>query len=352
MKISTKKLLNKFDYNTIFLNISNKNIKGVLNLSGFDKLIELNCSNNEITEIINIPERLKYLNCSFNKITKLIDLTDYYLSRINYKKNPLKELRYPLSVKPKKYPSGLTHLTFCNNYNQSINKLPYTLTHLTFGNDFNQPIDNLPNSLINLILGDNFNQQIDNLPNSLINLTLNNYQEYSLLKLPNSINIHLNIDRSECCYDDDIIETIENLPNNVKIFNYGYNSNNNLKQAIMFYCDFEVKNNKYEFDIYIHIDYVNILFDYFQESKYKEEKFKLNIGFNNFNDIMNNLDGNYTKKLIENINQSYPNIKDLYDNFNIDIIENELENAVIEYYNNFYNKLNLNIASNVHYEHY
>lgn len=60
-------------YNTnykkvIQLNISNKNISGVLDLKKYIKLKKLDCSNNQITQIINIPKTLKNLDCSNNLI--------------------------------------------------------------------------------------------------------------------------------------------------------------------------------------------------------------------------------------------------------------------------------------------
>jgi Leucine-rich repeat (LRR) protein len=83
--------LSKFPKDIKILNLSNKNIKGILDLSEFESLEELDCSNNKITEIINIPNTLKYLNCENNEITKLNNLPNN-LTGINCKKNPLKEL--------------------------------------------------------------------------------------------------------------------------------------------------------------------------------------------------------------------------------------------------------------------
>ena len=55
-------LLKSLDKNTKIINISNCGLKGVLDLEDFKNLEELYCSNNEITEIINIPENIKYVN--------------------------------------------------------------------------------------------------------------------------------------------------------------------------------------------------------------------------------------------------------------------------------------------------
>ena len=66
----TIEMLNKYDKTTKILDISNKEIIGILCVNDFKNLEELNCSFNKITEIHNLPYALKYLNCSNNKIIK------------------------------------------------------------------------------------------------------------------------------------------------------------------------------------------------------------------------------------------------------------------------------------------
>lgn len=58
--MSNNTILDKLNYNTTILNISNQNITGVLNLEKFSQLRELYCSNNKITKIINISTSLEY----------------------------------------------------------------------------------------------------------------------------------------------------------------------------------------------------------------------------------------------------------------------------------------------------
>ena len=43
--------------------INKKDIKGILDLLKSTRLVKLDCSNNEITQIINIPKSLKKLIC-------------------------------------------------------------------------------------------------------------------------------------------------------------------------------------------------------------------------------------------------------------------------------------------------
>ena len=67
----------------------------------------------------------------------------------------------------------IKEIMFHNDFNESINDgsiLPNTLTHITFGENFNQSINNLPNSMFYLKFGRNFDQTIDHLPDSIIHL--------------------------------------------------------------------------------------------------------------------------------------------------------------------------------------
>lgn len=53
------------------LDISNQNIKGILDLKEYPNLEYLNCSHNQITKITNIPPKLKYIDCSYNSLPNL-----------------------------------------------------------------------------------------------------------------------------------------------------------------------------------------------------------------------------------------------------------------------------------------
>jgi len=140
MNNDTIKLLDKYDKNIKFLNISNKNIKGILDLKKFKKLNKLYCYSNEITKIINLPENLKCLDCSNNKIQILNNIN--FLKNINCKSNPIKILYYPFNIKPKKYPKTLVKLYFGSLYDQKIdNLINLKIIHLSFGFEFNQKVD-------------------------------------------------------------------------------------------------------------------------------------------------------------------------------------------------------------------
>jgi len=103
----------------------------------------------------------------------------------------------------KSLPKRVTHLTFCNDFNQPINNcIPNSVTHLTFGWRFDQQINGcIPDSVTNLTFGCNFskpingcisdfvthltfgwnfNQSIDSIPNSVINISLSSNYKHEI----------------------------------------------------------------------------------------------------------------------------------------------------------------------------
>lgn len=196
-------IIDNYDVNSCILDISNKNIKGSINLEKFKYLNILYCQNNKITEIINICN-LKYLNCSDNFIMDL-NLPDSLLG-INCSNNPLRKLYYPINIKPLIYPKNLTHLIFGDKFNQEVNNLPNGLNYLKFGYDFDMSVDNLPHKLLKkepivklsgknktlsdypcriktLIFGHDFNQPIDKLPGGIEFITFGKLFNQNIDKL-------------------------------------------------------------------------------------------------------------------------------------------------------------------------
>jgi len=115
------------------LNISNSKIEGVLDLEYFNNLIELDCSNNSITEIINIPSKLKSLNCSNNQITNL-DVLDNCkkMEKLNCTKNKIKSIIYPFDSRPNKYPSNLKNIKFKSIGKFNLDNLPDKIKNVEF----------------------------------------------------------------------------------------------------------------------------------------------------------------------------------------------------------------------------
>ncbi len=216
MDKSTIKLLKSYDKSAKSLDMSNKNITGILDLEEFGNLEKLICSHNKITDITNFSIKLKYFDCSHNLIEELngnqIKLNFEYL---NCKKNPLAKLFYPYNIKPKLYPKTLRELKFGYEFNQSVDNLPNNIIDLEFGDNFNQPVDNLPNNVVNLIFGDSFNRSVDNLPNSIINLTFGCSFNKPVNNLPNNI--------TNLSFGDNFNKSIDNLPNNIVNLSFGKN---------------------------------------------------------------------------------------------------------------------------------
>lgn len=131
MNSNTIKLLDKYDDNTIELDLSEKKIVGLLDLSKFKHLTKINCSINKIIEIINLPSTLRVLDCSLNKITELINLP-HDLNELNCEGNNITEI--------KNLSKSLTLLNCSGNKIKILNKnnLPSGLKILKCYNNFNR----------------------------------------------------------------------------------------------------------------------------------------------------------------------------------------------------------------------
>ncbi len=220
-------ILNQFAYDVTEININSKNIEGILDFSNFTKLTKLDCVDNKITSLNNLPNSLIELNCGYNKITSLDNLpTSLIKLRCEYNKiTSLDNL-----------PTSLIELICNNNKITSLDNLPNSLIKLNcFGNEITS-LDNLPNSLIKLDCCMNNITSLDNLPNSLIKLYCSYNNITSLDNLPNSLTklycTNNEITRLDnlpnslielCCYDNNII-TLDNLPKSLTKLYYGVTS--------------------------------------------------------------------------------------------------------------------------------
>ena len=89
--IETEIYLNSLSDDTLFIDISCEGIKSLPDLSRFKTLKKLECSNNQLTSLDNLPPTLTYLDCSYNNITNLDNLTPTLTKLICYN-NELKKL--------------------------------------------------------------------------------------------------------------------------------------------------------------------------------------------------------------------------------------------------------------------
>ena len=122
-------------------------------------------------------------------------------------------------------PNSITHLTFGNDFNRSVNNLPNNLTHLTFAKFFDKPVNKLPNSITHLsINSDFFDKPINKLPILISHLTItSHYFNNSIAKLPNSIT-HLTIN----CRGFN--QKIKKLPDS--IIEFGFDSYSKIKNCV------------------------------------------------------------------------------------------------------------------------
>lgn len=175
----TNKLLKQYNTKTTEINLLNRNIIGILDLKKFKKLKILICSNNQITQIINLPEGLIHLECDNNNITCLYLSNNFEI--VNCEGNPIEKLIYDINIRPDKYPDTLRYLTLGENFNQNINNLPNTTTHLTLNMIKYKYINKLPVSITHLTLGENFNQEINNLSSSIKKINIHNINQLKSL---------------------------------------------------------------------------------------------------------------------------------------------------------------------------
>ena len=94
-------ILKEFPDDIIVIDISYRNIQGTLYLTRFTNLKKLNCYDNQITSLNNLPSSLIELYCNCNKI-KILDFL----------------------------PSSLIELDCCNNQITSLDCLPSSLVKL------------------------------------------------------------------------------------------------------------------------------------------------------------------------------------------------------------------------------
>ena len=246
MNANTQNLLEKY-YKKIFqLKIPDKNIIGILDLIEFKELVGLDCSGNQITSIINLPNSLKYIKCYENATIRslklpielewlCIDYNDMELLKMlpknllrlticfdyrtknkpiqfDYLSPSLKHLKingcYDNSIDDISYRlPDLLYLGLGANFNQIILNLPPKLICLIFGYSFNNPVPNLPNNLKYLTFGYSFNQLVDELPLSLTHITFGYSFSQPISNLP--------IGLTHLVMGESFNNTLSNLPKNL-----------------------------------------------------------------------------------------------------------------------------------------
>ncbi len=105
-----------------------------------------------------------------------IPFTHYRITRVtNYCLQPI--------------PSTVTYVTFCNDFNRSVDNLPSSILHIRFQN-YNQRVDHLPPNLKSIKFGQTFNQPIDCLPPTVESIRFKGSAfDHPIDRLPSSLTL-------------------------------------------------------------------------------------------------------------------------------------------------------------------
>jgi Leucine-rich repeat (LRR) protein len=139
-----EKFLNSLPIDIKILDLSNKNLTILPDLTKFTNLVKLYFHNNQIKELNNLPNTLQELDCSSNSITELNNL-----------------------------PNTLQGLNCSNNQIIKLNNLPNTLQGLNCSNNQIIKLNNLPNTLQVLYCSSNYISDLI-IPNTLQQLSCSN----------------------------------------------------------------------------------------------------------------------------------------------------------------------------------
>ncbi len=182
-----KNFLSNLDSEVESIDISNMEISGRIDLGKFTQLKYLNCSNNYITDIVNIPKSIIDLDCSKNTLTKLANL-----------------------------PDTIKNLDCSCNRIEELKDLPSTIQTLNCG--FNSIYEfHIPKSVKILDISHNKLSELslDSTYKNLIKLDCSENIIKNLGKLPDSLKW------LDCSYNH--LEKIKKLPENLVYFKCTYN---------------------------------------------------------------------------------------------------------------------------------
>lgn len=143
------------------LDLSNRNLKKLPDLSKYTNLKKLNISYNQLTSIDGIPNSVEELDCSSNYIFKLPEHLPPKLRILNCFLNQL-------VVLPISFPVTLNWLNCCNNSIKDIvGFLPKDLKYFNCSNNYITSFSDLPDGLVYLDYSYNCLQEPPLLPVSL-----------------------------------------------------------------------------------------------------------------------------------------------------------------------------------------
>ena len=166
------------DGHYIPLNLSRSNLQGELPLPPQLMVSELNCSDNQITALPELPASLTALYCWSNQLTALPELPDS-LTLLTCSSNQLTALP--------ELTASLTELYCSENQLTALTELTASLTKLDCRGNQLTALPELPDNLNNLYCSDNQLTTLPELPASLTVLECYNNQLTNLPVLPDSL---------------------------------------------------------------------------------------------------------------------------------------------------------------------
>jgi len=210
------------------LNISNLGLSDITGIHYFVNLQYLECFNNQISFLPNLPDSLIELNCGDNPLNTLPLLPNALNKLICYSSNlsTLPMLPPQLTVlrcqnnqltQLPLLPTTIIDLFCNNNLLTSLPPLPPNLPYLYCYNNNLTSLPSLPSTILSLNCGYNQLAVIPILPNSLVTLICTNNLLVSLPTLPNSL-------KSLHCSDNQL-NGLPNLPGTLTSLLF---SNNNI----------------------------------------------------------------------------------------------------------------------------
>jgi uncharacterized repeat protein (TIGR01451 family) len=171
-----------------------------------NNLYQLRCNNNQLDILPILPNSLNLLGCFFNQLISLPNLPDslQYLDLYSNQITNLPQL-----------PSTLLRLSCENNQLTSIPALPNTLTELSCSNNFITSLPTLSNNLVKLNCYGNQLTQLPALPLTLSELTCQNNQLTSIPQVPSMMNWFLvNNNNISCLSNLPQVSIISDIANN------------------------------------------------------------------------------------------------------------------------------------------
>ena len=255
--------LAKLPADTLEINISNKNLSCLPDLSRFTKLEVLDCSDNNIKEIILFNTTLQTLYCSCNQIDNFPSVSDN-CKMVDCSNNNI-------TIIPCLKNTTLEYLDCANNIILLIQGLNDTLQHLDCSHNNIKKLPQLPSNL----------QYLDCSYNKIISLPMLNTNLEKIYCSDNNIttlpNLNDNLEFLDCSYNN--ITTLPHIKDNVHTV---YCCNNKIMTVYLhdYVYDFDFRENPLGDIIYtsklIHIQKKNIntlyKFKYlFYTLKYKKQ---------------------------------------------------------------------------------